>query len=430
MDKETYTRELIRVIGEEGVSIKDNVNRIHELRELLTPLQTEEEVDMITSMIKLKIQFEVRTVFHEHQGWGAALLATGTGKSKIAVDETVEIEEVAARCTMLESKPRILVVVPTIRLRDDGWRKEFAKWGHEQVYVEDVQKSCYASLHKLKGGHYDLVVLDEGHNITEANAVFFENNQVLSCLYLSASRPNGQQKKTLLKKLGILPIYELSLDEAVLLGIIAPYNITVITTSLDNTNKYISAGNKKKRFFTTEKQNYLYLSKLIEKLPARETIRKRARFINDLRTKTNVAKLILKNVIPEDLKTIIFCGSIAQAESVCEHAFHYKSGSASFDAFMNDEILRMSCVDAVNEGHNIPGLVIAFMVQLNSTELDFIQRMGRTLRGKKGFIIILCVEDTVDKQWVQSALKAVSTARVRWVSLHDLRTGEEKISFD
>ena len=57
---------------------------------------------------------------------GTLAMATGTGKSKLAVDRVREL--------LKEKKhARVLLVVPTQRLRDTNWKAEFEKWGAGEV---------------------------------------------------------------------------------------------------------------------------------------------------------------------------------------------------------------------------------------------------------------------------------------------------------
>lgn len=45
--------------------------------------------------------------------------------------------------------------------------------------------------------------MDEGHNITEANSKFFEQNIVKKAILLTATLPENIEKKTLIYNLGL-----------------------------------------------------------------------------------------------------------------------------------------------------------------------------------------------------------------------------------
>lgn len=444
-------------------SIKNYVDEVYGIRMALVDQITEEEESIIINKIRNKVQQEAKTAWINNEGWGAFYMATGSGKSKPAV-------ELACDCMVAKEEiTNPLIVVPTEKLRDENWRDEFNKWGFKDSW-DHAEGVCYASLNKYENQIFDFVVLDEAHNSTENNVQkFFAQNTVKHCLVLTATEPKDFIKKELFKSLRFKPVYELSLDESVKLGIVAPYDITVVTMMLDNIDKYIVGGPKNNQFKVTEKGQYNYLSSLATARPSKSTFIRRMQFIYNLRSKTEVAKLILKHVIPQDIRTLIFCGSKAQAVEVCENRFFSRPsppkklkedltitparkeamvkkyqedmikyeqmkfiyrGDEDFIKFKTGEIDRMACCEALDEGHNLNDVDCGFVVQLNSNPLRLIQRIGRCIRyrpGHRGKIIILCVEDSVDNDWVRSATRGM--ANIEYVELSRLRLGMEEIIF-
>lgn len=443
-------------------SIKLHVDRVYELRVALDEYLTDEERIHLSGLIKSKVQKEAEEAYAKTNGWGAAYMATGSGKSKIAID--------VANTTIKYGTPgKVLLSVPTEKLRDENWKEEFTKWNMATTY-EKLEKTCYASLNKYKGEHFSLVILDEGHNITENNSEFFQNNTVDRCLLLTATKPRDTIKLQILKELKINPFFELALDEAVKLGLVAPYEITVINMKLNSTDKYIKKTYMDKRtkqpktFYQTEFGMYGYLTTRLKGMPSQMGFINRMRFIYDLKSKTQVALNILTHIIPQDLRTLIFCGSKNQAIQLCERRFFSKptltkfkgkpteaalakqaekekeyryilshwEGDAGLNDFKDEKINRLSCVAALNEGHNISNMDVGFVVQLNSNELNLIQRVGRLIRyrpGHIGKIIILCVEDSIDKTWVEKATASLNVANIEIIELSELRTGIKKITF-
>jgi len=127
----------------------------------------------------------------------------------------------------------------------------------------------------------------------------------------------------------------------------------------------------------------------------------------DLKSKTELAKYMLDNIINHNLRLLIFCGSIKQAETLCDYTYHSKTTDEHLNMFVNKKINRLACVQALNEGHNIPKVDAALIVQLNSNDKDLIQRIGRVIRlrdGHKANIWILSTIDTQDEKWVDKAL--------------------------
>jgi superfamily II DNA or RNA helicase len=345
-------------------------------------------------------------------------ICTGGGKSKIAIDLAEELDN---------SNFKGLLVVPTEKLRDVNWKTEFTDWDKEKLY-DKFHRSCYVSISKIKDQNFDLVILDEAHRITPNNYEFFKNNNVKAIIALTATPPEEDEKRKLLEELHVKPIFHISLDEGVKLGLVAPYKIKVIEMHLDNKDKYVDAGSKTKPFKSTEVNFYSYLNKLLIKMmyaniDATWLILKRMRFIYNLKSKTELAKKLLAKLPKED-KTLIFCGTINQAEELCENSYHSKSKSSKdLEDFMKGKINYMSCVNSLNEGMNIPNIDTAVIVQLNSKELDLIQRIGRICRYREGHlatIYIICALETQDEKWVAAALSNFSKDCIEYINSKNL----------
>lgn len=413
--------DMIDSILESTTSIKNHVDKVSSILFELNGLLSDDEKIAISYRMKDKVQKEALFAINHFEGFGAILMATGTGKTKVAVDRMKQIIEHDKNAT-------IYVAVPTEILRDIGWPEEVKKWGAELVGA-DIRFLCYASLSSVTQQKFHLI-LDEGHNITDNNSVIFNNNDILSCMVMTATKPSDLSKIEVYKKYQLYPVYQLDLKEAIKLSIASPYHVTVINMKLDDKDKYIKAGSKTKPFMTTEKAQYIYLTKICNDDGNKFSRINRMRFIYNLKSKTNIAKLILHHVIPQDIRTLIFCGGIEQAEQVCSCYYHSKTDDTCFNRFKNKEEFRMACVDAIDEGHNIDEPDCAFMIKISSSLLAFKQRLGRMVRFRPNYIaniIILCVEDTVEKTWVNTVLEDVDEEYIDRVNLVDLRAVDSAI---
>lgn len=363
------------------------------------------------------------------------VLATGVGKSKVAIDRAKEV-------VAINPDARIILSVPTQKLRDENWHEEFIKWGAGEIWDKNlVTRACYVSMNKLKGEHFDLQIGDEIHNITEANSEFYENNTVDQVIGLTATLPEDKDKKKILKELGFEVVYRITLDEAVDLGLVSPYEIVVIEVEPDNTDKYIKAGSKDKPFCQTEKKYYDYLSSQIRRLmfsnrPQDKKILQfkildRMRFIYNMKAKTSAAQWLLKNIIPKDERTLIFSGGIDQAELLAKHTFHSKSPDDSgLEKFKKRKINQLACVMALNEGANIEEVHNALVVQVNSKELSLVQRIGRIIRfrdGHLGKVYIIGALGTKDMDWIKNALEGFDKSRIQYVRFENVVNGNTRI---
>jgi superfamily II DNA or RNA helicase len=348
---------------------------------------------------------------------GIIAIATGGGKSKIAIDYLKQEST---------NNSKIALVVPTERLRDSNWKDEFTKWNADYIYKK-IDRYCYASINKVKGKHYDIVILDELQNITPNNFEFFMQNTVSKIIGLTATMPKEKDKLLLLHKLGLRPIFELSLDDAVKDKIVAPYDITLIELSLNNKDKTVLAGNKNKRWYTTEQKQYEYLSELVEKAKltgsnhqVKMKALQRMRFIYNLETKKKAAKFLLNNMISNDEKFLIFTGSIQMAEELEPCTFHSKTDDKCLNKFEKGQHMRLSAVKALNEGVNISNLDGALIVQATSKERHLIQKIGRVVRYRpdhKATIYLLYVKNTVDEVWMRNATKEIDNSSINTLKL-------------
>ncbi len=435
-------------------TIKNDINTIYWLRGKLNTLLTPEENYDLTSKIKSRIQWEANQALIEANNNGAIIGATGIGKTKIAIDKMYN-----GKLAMLDSgkgrEPKYLLVVPTITLRDKIWKEELIKWDRLELW-DNILPICYDSLHTLKGNDFDMVIFDEYHNFTENHIQFFGKNRVSRKLSMSATYPTNKARAKLVDKYLGRVVYTIDTDTSVKLGIINPYDIVVVNVPLDKKNKYIKAGRADKPFYTSEYDNYNYLTKLCMITPNKFNFLKRMRFIYNLRSKERASKWILDNVIPKDLRILIFCGSKAKADSLCEYRYYSKpskpkpggskfiekieeyerqileyQADVSLNLFIEEKINRLSCCEALNEGQNIKNIDSSLIDQLNSNELDLIQRIGRVIRyrvGHRGIIIIICANETVDKQWVEKATANLNI-NIRYIDINDLAQGKETITF-
>lgn len=418
--------ELCSLIVPTHGGIKDWVDRIRDLRETLrkADFYTPSEDQEITDTIKSTVQHDANRAHKEHGRRGIICAATGVGKSKMALD---------AIKALVAVKPdaKVIIVVPTQKLRDEGWKDEFTQWGMVDIWKKNVVKYCYASLDTIVGNWFDLGIFDEIHNITENNSIFFKQNRVDSVMGLTATKPKKVEKIEVLRVLDLHVVYELTLDEAVKLGVVAPYKITIINVGLSTSFK-VKSGTKKRPFFQTERGKH----QTLEAQDADPLFNKnknwflgRMRFIYNLQSKAYAAKWVLKQ-LPEDFRTVIFAGSIEQANFLCEHRYHSKSGKKNFEDFQAGVVNQMSCCNALNEGHNLRKVDCGLVVQLNSNELNLIQRIGRIIRfrpGHVGHIIILCAYETVDAKWVAAAISSLDEDNITWINWSDLMSEKDHL---
>jgi superfamily II DNA or RNA helicase len=373
-------------------------------------------------MTKNQIQKQiVSDIINSKSDYNLVIAATAVGKTKIAIDYIEKFNN----NRIIRSLMKILIVVPTEQLRDMDWPNELKKW--KISHSINITLICYASISKVKDQEFDLVVFDELHKITEFNSSFLENNTVHKALGLTATYPRDKMKQYILDVYKFNIIANISLDEAVSNNLVAPYEITIIPIELDKVNKNVQGGNKFKPFMTTEYSQYQYLTRVIDELVVTISLShhahpglrvrlkhlrlQRARFLGSCESKLKAAMaLYLKDIYVKHERTLIFCNSIDSARIMCANTYHSKTNSDSLNAFREGKIDTLSCVNALNEGVNLSNVDNAIILQVNTSDLVLIQKIGRTLRlsddkNKISKIYILCMQNTIDVDWVNDVTK-------------------------
>jgi|SRR6187551_1025967 len=366
------------------------------------------------------------TAWEKNNHRGTIEAATGIGKTKIGV---IAIADQFKR----DFDSLVYVVVPTKTLRDVDWPDEFRKWGYEDI-LPKVNFVLYTSLHKLKPPKdVDLMVMDEIHHYTLNSSFFHQTEKVYHILGLTALLPKAEKSEETGIKVALInsvapTCFKVSLEDAIKLELVADFEVKVIKFKLDAKTKNIKAGSVTKPFMSTELEYYKYLTKMIQKMVIQKKegakfayLGKRTQFINNLPTKRRVAAEAMQGLLKNGKRTLIFCGSIEQAEALCPgQTYHSKTDDSKLIAFQNKEINYLGVVKSMNEGKNIDDLEQILIVQLNSNELDVTQRIGRTIRfrpGHKGLVGVLVAEDTSDEKWYESAFGGFNQSRIKTYTL-------------
>lgn len=404
---------------------------------------------MSTHAIKDVRQGEALTAWSSSASEGAGVCrgtiagVTGFGKTKVAIEAIMKFErtgELKAWLDTYNTKP-VTLAVPTEELRDVTWAEEILKfYGAEglrlfKLYVHAV---CYASLDEMKGNSL-LLILDECHRITANNSknfnVTFFCNHILA---LTATVPDVERDATKASILdNIAPIrYTYTYADALTDGLISDFEVTVVSVPLDVSRKYLEAGRKDNKFFTTENAAYSYADKRLSKaymMPPSKAKAGAVKFatlnrmhlIHSLESKVIAATKLLKAIhVPnKSLKTLVFDQSIERLGKLLPSEFCYHSKSKNRDAikhFSNNKTRILGAVQALNEGVNVGKVDLELIMGMNSNSRDTVQRIGRSIRyyeGHKTHIIILQSLGTQDVNWVAEALKEIPPELISYKSV-------------
>lgn len=334
-------------------------------------------------------------------------IATGTGKSYIMIN--------AIEFALNNSNLPALILAHSEESRDITLPNEFKKFNKETL-LERCIIVCYNSLSKYIGD-YCIGAFDEAHYLTENNSVGLNKSYIERYIFLTATLPEEKEKLKILWKYAKANYY-LHVDEAIKNNILNDYKIFI--KYIDLNDKNINVKLYKSKPATTEEKAYKDLTKKIEYFQntgqynnAEMTRLKRMHFIYNLDSKYIVA-LDLKKLF-KNKRYIIFAASTKMADKLSQYRYHSKTSRKDFERFLKGEINEIATVKQVKEGANIDGLDGGLIVQLNSKELNITQLLGRFLRGKPGQVIpviVLVVRNSVDENWVNSALKNFDQSKI------------------
>lgn len=379
---------------------------------------------------KTRVQEETRKAWFQANCCGTAELATGSGKSKIAIDCLQQL-----RADPLMGTFKTLLVTPTESMRDDDWPAEFAKWN---ASTDDVKLICQASLGKEKLDKYDFIILDEYHNCTVniLKKIEIAKLRGAKILGLTATLPDKANWPDEIERVGYLreivpSIYKVTTDEAVDLGLICDFEVQVLKFKLDTIHHVIPAGSKATPFMNTESSQYIYLTKQLQKAMYSKNeflkfsaIQKRTSFLYNLPSKTRLAKACMDKMTSGTKRTLVLAGSIEQANLLCgDYVYHSESSQKYLDEFQDEKINILGAVKALDEGRNLKNLEQLLVVQVQSGERRLVQRIGRAVRvdynnmDKKALIVILVSiagndGKCADEEWYKSAIRGFDTKRI------------------
>jgi superfamily II DNA or RNA helicase len=334
-------------------------------------------------------------------GNGTLAMCTGSGKSRVGI--------------MAHKKypGRNLLLVPTEKLRDVDWRKEFEKWGED---YSSITAMCYASAYKIKGEHYDLVIADEIHNgLSDEYRKFFKNNTYDRILGLSATIESDRER--ILDELKCPIVFQYTLTQAIEEKVVSPYQITLIYHTLDNKHKNIKAGSKSKGYFMqTEAKQYEFITRKINKLryagmfqQEQFAIFERMRFLYNLPSKIPITKNLIDKLKKDKKRIVLFSESTKSLDQITRFAIHSNKKSDRndeiYEKFNNKKISIIGAAKKIKEGANLTEVDALIIHSYNGRLLNTVQRIGRAIRWREGHvadIYVIVTLNTQEESWMDN----------------------------
>lgn len=304
-----------------------------------------------------------------------------------------------------------------------SWIDDTKKFGFEEV-LEHIAFSTYRSLNKLSINDYDIVYLDECHSLKLSHkewldAFLAKGGKILGLTGTYPVYKNTEKGK--MCNYFCPKVYEYTTDEAIDDKILNNYKIYIHQLYLDGAAT-ISVENKKgPDFMTSELKSYQYWDSRVYAAdnPKQQQITRiqRMKALQGFPSKEHYAAKLLSRVTK---KTLIFANTQEQADRLCSHSFHSKNKKSddNLTLFKEGFILKLSAVEQLSEGITIPNLETGIIMHAYANNRKSAQKLGRFLRlnpDQTATIHILCYVNSIDKDWVTSALEQFDQSKIEWI---------------
>jgi superfamily II DNA or RNA helicase len=331
-------------------------------------------------------------------------LSTGVGKSKIAIELVNHIcDRVFNDC---QSETSVLLLVAKT-VHKQNWMDEIHKWGG--LNTDNLIIECYESFHKYKDRHFDVVILDEMHHLSEKRVEILQSMHIHECI-IGLSATIKRDIKSFFKYKLHASIISCTINEAIESNILPEPKVYLLPLELDTVKKDYEITKFKKKYKVSQKGYYNDLSNLIEWYKSRylstrniriknlwlSTAGKRLKWLSE--QKLGIILHLLDKLKNE--RTLTFCNNIEQAELLGKYNITSKNKDSIhyLSMFNEDTIKHITAVNILNEGMNLYNCRIGIFCNLNASEIITKQKIGRLLRHKNPIIIIPYFKDTREEE--------------------------------
>ena len=353
-------------------------------------------------------------------------LPTGYGKTKLALQKADQ---------WYSEDCKVLIVIPrNVMIKE--WKKEIEKWKYDK-FLKNITFSTYVSFPRHHRTNWDIVIFDEGHHTSERCREAIDAFNIKRTIVLSATL---KKDHLFFFRTKYHPeIYNIKVKDAIENEVLPDPKLILIPFFLDNqtpnyyieknfkkdgsTNSWITIDYTQKwkyrsykgayRIKCTQKQYYEDLSSLVEWYKNKG--KGNARFKNMWLHKAGErlkwlahqklveVRKILK--VLSNYRTLIFCPSIEDSNTVGSPCINSKVGTANLELFNNKNIKHIAAVGMLDEGANLIDCKVGIFQMINASDRITVQRIGRILRHKKPVLIFPYYVNSREQEIVEEIIK-------------------------
>lgn len=350
-------------------------------------------------------QAEFAKIFLDHGEFGILNLCPRFGK----IYTSINILE------KLDKDINILIAYPDLKIKA-AWEADFETRGYNNP---NITYTTHLSIKKHIEEQYDLVILDEIHLLSEAQIEAVKELKCISVLGLTGTLSSWTEK-TLTNELGLVVLAHYPIEQAIEEGVITDYEITVISTALDN-----QVQNDYKGKWKTEKKQFDSYGWVIDQLDRQGKATMflrlaRMRIIQNSIAKRNLTKRLLDK--HKDERILVFCGVTKIADELGIPVYHSKAGDKDvFENFANGDGNHLAVVKIGNTGVTYKPLNRVIINYFDSNGENLAQKINRCMAmeyntpDKKAHIYIVCSTEEVEKKWLKRALEFFDNDKIKYL---------------
>ena len=364
--------------------------------------------------IKNKIQRQIIDTIKFNNLKGIVLASVRSGKTRQIL---TTIQEYFINTI---EKPKVLILYPFVDIKN-SWDQECIKLD----YFPDITYCTFVSIEKIKDQKFDIIVIDEAHNLVVetqlpiVNQLVKENKHIL----LISGTYNNETLSTLISNTGLKLIVNYSTEQAIKDELIVDYQIFIHQYNLDATT--IKEFGKTKKWKSTDYKELKRLSnKIFTSIYEREKMfhsLARMRFINSCDSLVNsVNNWISQN---KDKRFLLFTGDENVGKRYNLPMFNSKSKDNSIlEAFQKEEINQLCLIRKGSVGVTYPNLRTIVLTAINSNGENLEQQIGRGLLknndddDKITDIHIFISSEEFQLKWLSKALEKIPKNKIKYIT--------------
>jgi len=309
----------------------------------------------------------------------------------------------------------ILIAYPDLKIKS-AWEQDFLTRKYKN---NNITYTTHLSMKKHTETHFDLVIIDEIHLLSEAQIEAAKELHGDHLLGLTGTL-SSQTEETLGLELNLPVVATYSIEQAIKEGVITDYEIRVISVALDN-----KVENNYKGKWKSEKKQFDAYGWVIDQM---ERQRKstmflrlaRMRIVQNSLAKLNKTKELLAK--HKDERILVFCGVTKIADALDIPVYHSKAGDKQvFEDFASGKGNHLAVVKIGNTGVTYKPLNRVIINYFDSNAENLAQKINRCMAmeyntpDKKAHIYIICSTEEVEKKWLRKALEFFDSKKIAYL---------------